>query len=187
MPVIIKKARRQILRMTDNSLVVLGEPRIISASGVVPGGGAKSISVDIPAGPLPGTYWILEYIDGVYADPGDVPPDIVLSGFSIVPAGQPAVNDPANTGTTLADLTNRGIFLLPNVAQESGGATYSYFIMSLVGLKIVIPYGYTVRSVINGPYNAATLLTAGGSLTMGGLVRVVSACNPCPPSPQVPL
>lgn len=189
MPVIVHHAIRRVGRaVSDNSLQVFGEPRIVGNSNPALLAAANDISLDIPQGPLPGTYWILEYIAALLADPtGAGGPDLILSGFCVVPINQSPITDPANTGTAVADLPNRGIFLLPTAATEFAGGAITYLTMSLVGLKIVIPYGYTIRAVATSTYDAATPFGIGTVMSMGGLVRVISSCNPCPPAPQVPL
>ena len=179
MPVIVRKFIRKLRPVTIvGDLTQLGDPKIIQASGVT-AGGQKSISVDIPAGPLPNSYWILEYIAALYSDASGAVPDNILSGFSVVPVGQSAVNDPANWATTPADLQDRFIFLEPTFGEVSVGGGITYVAMSIVGLKVVIPYGYTIRSVITGQYNSATVLGNGNTLFMGGLVRIVNTNKSC--------
>jgi hypothetical protein len=190
--VIIKHFFRRVARrVSDNSLMVLGEPRLLTNNISAIAVAANSLSLDIPSGPLPGTYWVLEYVAAILADPTAAGvPDSVLSGFCIVqaqPAAQASVADPPNTGTATADINDRGIFLLPNFASEQSAGTRTYMVMSLVGLKIVIPYGYTIRAVATSTFAAATPFGIGTFMNMGCLVRVISSCNPCPPVPQIPL
>lgn len=192
MVVIIKHIFRRVARrVSDNSLQIFGEPRLLTNTFQALLAPANSISLDIPSGPLPGTYWVLEYIAAILCDPTAAGvPDNVLSGFCVVqasPSAQAPVVDPPNTGTANADIADRGIFLIPNLASEQSAGTRTYLAMSLVGLKIVIPFGYTIRAVATSTFAAATPFGIGTFMNMGALVRVISSCNPCPPAPQIPL
>jgi hypothetical protein len=140
----------------------------------------NAIVLDFPQPPID-KYWIVDSASVLFENSvANSVPDVVLSGLFLVPNNQKAVQDPANTGVTAADLVNRGVALPVDLNFEVGGATWVYWGVSLVR-PVIVPYGYILRAVMV-PYNLVAFVPAGLSFTSRAMIRELplSDCEPTP-------
>lgn len=151
----------------QQELICQGGVQINSA--VANGGGAVSISVDLPNGPKPGTIWVIDQATCMaLLSPGGGTFD-VLCEIDIVPIGAPTPD--ATDTLDSVSLSARGVNMhLSGAANNPFGVGYNlntYVTFSGKG-PVIVPAGYTLRGIV-----ATELGLAGGTIMLIAQLRIL--------------
>jgi len=155
----------------------LGEVTVLDGDAIATG--AQSVMIDLPP-PQPQQGFRVDGASALMMSTiGGPVCSLDLSGFYIVSAGRPPVNDPADNSLALADLLARSGVKLSHETQDligSSGAAFGYFGISFVGPPVLVPYGYKLR-FIWARYGPVPLV--GDTLSVSVIGRMFSYCDPC--------